>query len=125
MSVLKDKIRKVKYEKGFNLIELIIVIAILGIISAVLVPSLLGTTERAKKKVCSVNSIKAEKMYEIYLYEEGEEHSKIIFDKYVQQYEKDICPDSGIVTYEDRKIKCSIHSLGRDDEQNNGDVPYI
>ena len=123
MLLMKEKIRIVKCEKGFTLIELITVIAILGIISAVLVPSVLGTTRRAKKKVCSINSLKIEEMYEAHLYEEGEEHSGIIFKQYIQEQGKDICPDSRLVIYEAGKVKCSVHALDQDDGE--GDVPYL
>ena len=112
-----------KNSGGFTLIELIIVIAIFGIISAMLVPSCLGTTKRAKKKVWSINSLKVEEIYEIYLYEEGKEHSEITFSKYIQEQGKDICPDSGTVIYEDRKFKCSAHALDGDDGKK--DVPYL
>lgn len=40
---------KNKKKKGFTLIELIVVIAILGILAAVLIPKFGGFTERAKK----------------------------------------------------------------------------
>ena len=123
MLLMREKIKAEKYEKGFTLIELIIAIVIFGIISAVLVPSFLGTTRRAKKKVCIINSLKVEEMYEIYLYEEGKEHSGIIFNKYIQEQGKGICTDSGAVIYEDRKVKCSAHALDRDDGKE--DVPYL
>ena len=93
-----------------------------------LVPSFLETTRRAKEKVCSINSLKIEEMYEIYLYERGGEYSGVLFDEYVKKewQGKDVCPDDGVIAYEDGRVKCGIHSVdeGKDD-QNDGDVPYI
>lgn len=123
MLEMREKVKIGKYEKGFTLIELIIVIAIFGIISAVLVPSFLETRRRVKKKVCSMNCLKVEEMYETYLYEKGKEHSGIIFNQHIEEQGKDICPDSGLITYDDGKVKCGVHSLDRDDGQE--DIPYL
>lgn len=43
-----ELLRKKKNNKGFTLIELIVVIAILGILAAILIPSFAGFQEKAK-----------------------------------------------------------------------------
>ena len=47
--------RRAKADKGFSLIELLIVIAILGILAVVVVLSVGGTTTSAKSKACTAD----------------------------------------------------------------------
>ncbi|MEN1760738.1 prepilin-type N-terminal cleavage/methylation domain-containing protein [Anoxynatronum sibiricum] len=44
-----------KKSDGFTLVELIIVIAILGIIAAIAIPKLAGFKSKAKESVCAAN----------------------------------------------------------------------
>lgn len=49
-------LNRAKNKKGFTLIELIVVIAILGILAAILVPSMLGIIGDARKKTNNANA---------------------------------------------------------------------
>lgn len=50
-------------EEGFTLVELIVVLVILALLSAVLVPALLGFIDKSKEKVCLVNRSMIERYY--------------------------------------------------------------
>ena len=45
-----NKLRKKESEKGFTLIELMIVVAIIGILVAIAIPNFLGMQEKAKRR---------------------------------------------------------------------------
>jgi prepilin-type N-terminal cleavage/methylation domain-containing protein len=63
--------------KGFTLIELIIVISIVSIISLIAIPSYIGFVEKAKEEVCKVNCRQLKKMYELHLTIDRLDHSDL------------------------------------------------
>ena len=44
-----------KKQKGFTLIELIVVIAIIGVLAAILVPSMIGYIKKSKRNKARIN----------------------------------------------------------------------
>lgn len=120
--IIKNNMWK-KNTKGFTLIELIVVMAIIAILASIAVPTYFGYIKKAKEKVCRVNCVQVERMYEMYLETESIEHSDIVFEEFLKEYGKDICPENGVITYADGKVVCSVHSkeVSKDDD----DVPYL
>lgn len=56
-------------QKGFTLIELIITIALLGILSAIIVPNFMGTIQKAKLRVDIQSVQSVQNMIEVYVAE--------------------------------------------------------
>ena len=65
MHVERGKIgmKKAKNQKGFTLIELVIVIAILGILAVIAVPRMTSLTADAQKSACQANQRTIESAY--------------------------------------------------------------
>lgn len=70
-------IYKNKNKKGFTLIELVVVIAILGILSAIAIPRLSGARDTAKDKANTANMRTLESALQIYALDNNIEYSAI------------------------------------------------
>ena len=118
----------VKRSDGFTLIEVIVVIAILGILVAVAVPRLVGFRNKVEENICDINRETVEKMYSTFLVEKDIYHEDSIFNQFVIQNFDKICPAGGVISYEDGKIKCSVHgsvSEGKEEEGPGEEVPWL
>lgn len=113
-----------KNKKGFTLIELIVVIAILGILALFLVPSFIGYADDAQKATCDANRHLIERSYKFYKVknEDLKLSDYIIGDG--SEYQGSQCPSKGTYSYDDvnGKVICSIHG-GADDETSDSDTP--
>ena len=117
-----------KKSGGFTLVELIVVIAVLGIIAALTFPRLIGLKSKAEESVCAANLKSVERMYSAFLDENEINHEDSIFNQLLIDNYDEICPTGGVIKYEDGKVKCSVHEVGNksDEEESPGDeVPWL
>jgi general secretion pathway protein G len=70
MSVMKLK-KKAKKGKGFTLVELLVVVAILAILAAALLPKFLGYTDNAREAQTMADLSTMKSVVEIYAADEG------------------------------------------------------
>lgn len=65
---IRTAIRRVLTDRrGFTLVEMLIVIAIIGILAAIAVPSFSRVTARAKEKACAANVATLQRLVDLYL----------------------------------------------------------
>ena len=115
---------------GFSLVEMIVVIAILGILGAVAIPRFSGVREMAKERVCEANRGAVERLYSAFLVENGVNHSDLIFDQFLFSHFDLICTTGGSVSRIDDEVGCSIHGGGEipevtTEEGTTGEVPWL
>nr|WP_315362820.1 prepilin-type N-terminal cleavage/methylation domain-containing protein [Cytobacillus firmus] len=113
--------------KGLTLVEVIVAIAIIGIIAGIALPSIVGIIEKSKVDVCNGNVSEVERHYEAYLKLDSVEHSDVVFVEYLSSYDGGVCPSDGVISYVDERVECSLHSEDIDGGSDNedGGVPYL
>ena len=65
----------------------------------------------AEERVCDANRKAVERMYSAFLVEDDIDHVDSIFNQFLIDNFDEICPASGVISYEYGKVKCSVHDL--------------
>jgi prepilin-type N-terminal cleavage/methylation domain-containing protein len=88
--------KSLKNEKGFTLIEMLIVLAIIGIFIALAIPVYNNTIEKAKTEGCEANKHMLRTQAEVYFLENNkypDDITALFTEKYLKAVPE--CPDGG------------------------------
>lgn len=110
--MLKKMLKMLKTgEKGFSLVELMVVVVIIGVLVAIAIPVYNRTTDRAERGACHAN----QRMIEGAASQHAMNTDKSINDVKIEdlkEYFNDgtpTCPSGGTYDIEDGKASCSEH----------------
>ncbi|QNO13846.1 prepilin-type N-terminal cleavage/methylation domain-containing protein [Alkalicella caledoniensis] len=108
-----------KNDKGFTLLEVLLVVGLLGIILAITVPNIAKGSDAANEELCTSSRLIIRAAIEQYEAIEkvtfsGGNVENLNFVQYLarEEYLKNPlqCPSGGIYTYEDGEVECSEHT---------------
>ena len=111
----KDVTHMLRNQKGFTLMELMIVIVIIGVLAAIGIPAYTGYVERATKAACNANARSLETAAGLYVAEHGdivEESAITILNEYVDTNGLS-CPGKdaqhGEYKFNGNHVECTVH----------------
>ena len=129
------KVRMNHKRNGFTLIEMIVILAIIGLLAAIVIPRLSHYQDQAEKRVCEYNIKQLKSAFIIYCLEDPSLKSSAGFTMFIleQDLNHRTCPSGAPVEYSDETgIYCPIHpsspSNSPDDDlvdPPDDPIPYI
>lgn len=127
---LRQKMRRAQDQKGFTLVELMVVVVILGILVAIAVPLYNAQTEKAKKATCFANQRMIESAAVQYtLDNDGKELTDVdnielieLLNAYFQGDAAPTCPsatgeEAAKYSITDGKVTCTVHGHYSDSQK--------
>ena len=100
-------------KKGFTLIEMIIVIAIIAVLLLIIVPTANGIISTAQATTCAANrkTLLTEVEAEYLLNKENKTEEELFTEIYSTNKDEYVCPSGGVFTFVDGEVLCSKHSF--------------
>lgn len=101
---------------GFTLVEIMIVIAIIGMLAAVAVPGFMRARNKAAQQVCAMNRDQIDSAKQLWATENKKSDKDTPSEDDIRVYLKDskfpLCPAGGTYTVGavDQKSTCSVHA---------------
>lgn len=120
--------------RGFTLLEIVIVVALIGLIAAIAIPNMLNAREKSHRAVCLSNREALERA-EQWFYAQNNRHSYSVDElRNSDLYSSAVCPKAGVFFWLDFPAEtdlyqsimgCSVHGVDTTTEENEQIFNYV